>query len=191
MRKSLFLGAAAAAFLLAAGHASAATDVPLAPFKGIGLRGGGDIVLKHGDVQRVTLLKGSTQYTTFTVEHGSLKIDACNDNCPHNYDLQIEIVSPQIDAIAVHGGGDIKAEGDFGSVAQLSIAVHGGGDVDAKAISAAQVNAAVDGGGDVKVTATRSLNAAVNGGGDVTYWGNPQVHEAVNGGGSVDHASAP
>jgi hypothetical protein len=191
MRKSLFLGAAAAAFLLAAGAASAATDVPLAPFKAIGLNGGGDIVLKHGDVQRVTLIKGSTQYTTFTVKDGSLNIDACDGSCPNSYDLQIEIVSPQINAIAVHGGGDIKAEGAFGSVAQLSIAVHGGGDVDAKAIAAAQVNAAVHGGGDIRVTATRTLNAAVSGGGDVTYWGNPQVNEAVNGGGSVERASAP
>lgn len=189
MRKILFCSAAMAALLLAAGGASAATVVPLAPFKAIGLHGGGDVVLKHGDVQRVTLLKGSTQYTGFTVKEGSLEIDACNDSCPSNYDLQIEIVSPEIDAVAVHGGGDIKAEGSFPSVSHLAAAVHGGGDIDLRAIPAANVSAAVNGGGDISTTATVSLAAAVNGGGDITYWGNPTVSEAVHGGGDVQHAT--
>ncbi|HEY4940918.1 MAG TPA: DUF2807 domain-containing protein [Rhizomicrobium sp.] len=189
MRNILFCSAAMAALLLAAGGASAATVVPLAPFKGVGLHGGGDVVLKHGDVQRVTLLKGSTQYTSFTVKDGSLEIDACNDSCPHEYDLQIEIVSPEIDAVAVHGGGDITAQGSFPALTHLAAAVHGGGDLDLRAISATNVAAAVHGGGDIKTTATGSLAAAVNGGGDITYWGNPAVSQAVNGGGDIQHAT--
>ena len=188
MRRSLISSAAIAALLLSGG-ASAGTDVPLAPFKAIGLHGGGDVVLRHGDVQRVTLLKGSTQFTTFTVKDGSLDISACNDSCPHEYDLQIEIVSPEIDAVAVHGGGDIKAEGSFPSVNSLAVAVHGGGDLDLRAIPASHVAAAVHGGGDISTTATVSLVAAVSGGGDITYWGNPDVKQAVSGGGDVSHAT--
>src|SRR5215469_7473802 len=95
--KSLFF--ATAAIALCAAAASAAEVVPLPHFSGVGLRGGGHVVLKHGDVQRVTLLKGSTQFTRFRVESGGngLEIDACNSNCPQQYDLEIEIVSPELD----------------------------------------------------------------------------------------------
>ena len=171
MHRSLFLSAAAAASLLLAGAAPAATVVPLAPFKSIGLQGGGTIVLRHGDVQRVTLLKGSTDYTRFKLHGSSLDIEACNNDCPHNYDLQIEIVSPVIEAVAIQGGGEIKAEGAFPAASRLEAAVSGGGDIDVRAIAAA------------------SVDAAVNGGGDITYYGNPRVNQAVMGGGSVTHAA--
>ncbi len=190
MRKPLLLGAAVAALLTAA--ASAQTVVPLAPFKSVGLSGGGEVILKHGTVQSVTLLKGSTQFTRLTVkDDGNLQIDACNNNCPHNYDLQIEIVSPAIAAVAISGGGSIHAEGAFPASPRLEAAVEGGGVIDARAIPAAKVDAAVDGGGAIKVSASASLNAAVSGGGEIKYWGNPSVQQAVSGGGSVSHASAP
>ena len=189
MRRSLLLSAAAAASFLLAGAAPAATVVPLAPFKSVGLSGGGRIVLRHGDVQRVTLLKGSTDYTQFKVRGGSLDIEACNNDCPHNYQIEIEIVSPAIDGVAIQGGGEIKAEGSFPSSGHLDAAVSGGGDIDVRAIPAASVEAAVEGGGDISTTATHMLNAAVSGGGDITYYGNPQVSQAVSGGGSVTHAA--
>jgi hypothetical protein len=188
MRKTVFLGTLAAAALLAL-PVWAASDVPLAPFKSVGLQGGGDVVLKHGDVQRVTLLKGSTEFTTFKVDGNSLNIAACNNNCPNHYDLQIEIVSPAIEGVAIEGGGTIKAEGSFPAASELSAAVSGGGDIDVRGIPAARVNAAVNGGGAIRTTASQALNAAVSGGGDITYWGNPEVRQAVNGGGAVEHAS--
>jgi hypothetical protein len=188
MRKTMFFGTLATAALLAL-PAMAATDVPLAPFKSVGLQGGGDVVLKHGDVQRVTLLKGSTAFTTFKVQGNSLNIEACNNNCPSHYDLQIEIVSPAVDSVAIEGGGTIKAEGSFPATGELSAAVSGGGDIDVRGISAGRVNAAVNGGGGIRTTATQALNAAVSGGGDITYWGNPEVRQAVSGGGAVEHAS--
>ena len=46
-------------------------------------RGGGHVVLRYGARERVTLLKGSTQYTHVYVENGrDLRIDTCNDRCP-------------------------------------------------------------------------------------------------------------
>ncbi|HEX4304367.1 MAG TPA: DUF2807 domain-containing protein [Rhizomicrobium sp.] len=190
MRKTLFLGAAVAALLMTA--ASAATVVPLAPFKSVGLSGDGEVILKHGDVQSVTLIKGSTQFTRLTVKDGgNLEIDACDNNCPHNYDLQVEIVSPSISAVAISGGGSIHAEGAFPASPRLEAAVSGGGEIDARAMPAAKIEAAVDGGGAIKVSATASLNAAVSGGGEIKYWGNPTVSQAVSGGGEVSHASAP
>jgi hypothetical protein len=174
----------------AAAPAQTGTVVPVGPFQGIGLNGGGHVVLKHGAVQRVVLLKGSTQYTRITIEHGkSLQIDACNERCPNNYDLEIEITTPDVSALAVNGGGEIEARAGFPHQRELAVAVHGGGDIDLRAIAADSVSAAVHGGGDISVHADKTLNAAVNGGGDVTYWGHPEVNSAIRGGGDVSSGS--
>ncbi len=192
MRKSLFAGAAAAAILLMAGPALAATVVPLAPFKSVGLSGGGHIVLRQGAVQSVTLLKGSTQFTTFKVNPGGgLNIVACNESCPHDYDLDIEIVLPSVEGVAIEGGGTIKAEGGFPAVRAMGVAISGGGNIDVRAVPAANVDAAVNGGGMIETAPSGALNAAVNGGGVIVYWGNPAVHQVVSGGGAVKHAAAP
>ncbi len=176
----------AVATLLAA-PAFAAETVSVGHFSQIELRGGGHVVVKHGAAQSVTVLKGSTQYTRFHIREGNkLVIDACDSNCPHTYDLEIEIASPDLDGAAIDGGGEIVAQGSFPGQDRLALAVNGGGDIDMRPVKAAAVDAAVNGGGDIHLTATRALNAAVSGGGDITYRGNPQVNEAVQGGGDVE-----
>jgi Putative auto-transporter adhesin, head GIN domain len=180
---------AATAVSLLAAPSLAAEVVPLDHFNGVGLHGGGHVVLKHGAEQRVTILKGSTQFTRFRVEHGGgLQIDACNDRCPQQYYLEVEIVSPDLNAVAIEGGGAIVADGGFPSRGELSVAVSGGGTIDVRQMPAGSVNAAVNGGGKIKTAPKTALNAAVNGGGNITYWGNPAVSEAVSGGGSIDRA---
>jgi hypothetical protein len=180
---------AIAAAMLVPATAFAAEVVPLGHFDAVGLEGGGHVTVKYGPQQRVTLLKGSSQYTRLRVEHGhSLNIAACNERCPHQYDLEIEIETPVLEAAAISGGGDIVARGGFPNAESFSAAVNGGGDIDARAVSARTVHAAVSGGGGIHVTATATLNAAVSGGGEIVYSGNPQVNEAVNGGGSVERA---
>jgi hypothetical protein len=181
--------AACATALLVPACAFAAEVVPLGHFDSVGLEGGGHVNVKYGPQQRVTLLKGSTQYTRLRVENGhSLNIEACNESCPHQYDLEVEIVTPVLEAAAISGGGEIVAHGNFPNVESFSAAVNGGGDIDVHAVSAKTVHAAVSGGGGIHVTATAMLNAAVSGGGSIVYSGNPQVNEAVNGGGSVERA---
>lgn len=175
---------------LLASSAFAGTAVPTGHFDGVELRGGGHVTVKHGASQSVTLVKGSTQYTRFHIRDGHvLIIDACDGSCPHVYDLDVEIVTPDLTSAAVNGGGEIVASSGFPARGQFAAAVNGGGEIDMRAIGAATVSAAVHGGGDVHVTATQQLNAAVSGGGDITYRGNPQVNEAVNGGGSVERES--
>lgn len=187
MTRTLF---AAAALLALSTSAFAATDVPVGHFNGVSLRGGGHVALKHGDTQRVTILKGSTQFTDITVKHGEgLEIIACNAQCPNHYDLEIEIVTPDISAIAVRGGGEIESAGGFPRQDELAAAISGGGSIDLRNVNADQVSAAVNGGGDIAVHAERSLSAAVNGGGDITYWGTPQVSSATHGGGSISRGS--
>ena len=180
---------AVCAVVLSPASALAVEVVPVGHFDSVGLEGGGHVTVKYGAQQRVTLLKGSSQYTRLRVENGhSLNIEACSESCPHQYDLEIEIVTPVLEAAAISGGGDIEAHGNFPKVESFSAAVNGGGDIDARAVSAKTVHAAVSGGGGIHVTATAMLNAAVSGGGEIVYSGNPQVNEAVNGGGSVERA---
>lgn len=178
------------AFSLAAIPALASEPVSVGHFAQVQLRGGGHVTVRHGAAQSVTLLKGSTRYTKFSIRDGRvLVIDACDGSCPHSYDLDIEIVTPDLVGAAIDGGGEIVAQTGFPARDHFSVAVNGGGEIDVKALHAANVSAAVNGGGDIELTATEQLSAAVNGGGDITYHGNPQVSEAVRGGGSVERAA--
>ncbi len=176
--------AALVPFVLAA-PAGAQTVVPAAHFDSVGLEGGGHVTIKYGAVQSVTILKGSTQYTTITVEGSDLKIQACNRDCPNRYDLEIEIVTPSIDGVAISGGGHIESTGDFPHQGKVTAAVQGGGDVDLRSIDAADASAAVNGGGKIEIKAEKALTAAVNGGGHISYWGAASVTSIINGGGHV------
>jgi putative autotransporter adhesin-like protein len=183
-----FLSAALASGLVAA-TATAQTIVPTPPFNAIELEGGGHVTLMHGSVQQVRLLKGSTQFTRFIVQRRQphkLRIEACNNGCPRNYDLEVEITTPDISTLAVSGGGRIESGGDFPARHQLTLAVDGGGTIDVRAMRSEGATAAVDGGGRILVNAQRELTAAINGGGKIRYWGAPRLTEAVEGGGSVE-----
>ncbi len=156
-------------------------------FDSVELEGGGHAVIRYGDVQQVRLIRGSTAYTHFTVEDGrKLRIDACNSDCPRNYDLEVEITTPHIEALAVDGGGAIDSEGGFQPPHRLGLAIEGGGKIDARAMNAESATAAIDGGGVIRVRAERELRAAINGGGNIRYWGNPRVTQAIDGGGEVE-----
>ena len=174
------------AFALAASAPALATEiVPLQQFRSVELRGGGEITVVPGSVQRVTILQGSTSYTRFHVDGGRLRIDACYRQCPRNFNLQIRIESTNVPDVGISGGGAITAARGFAPQNQLSAAVNGGGTIDMRALDAVDVSAAVNGGGRIFVRPRTSLSAAVRGGGEVRYSGNPQVSMAVAGGGDV------
>lgn len=179
------------ASVLAAGPASAAETVALPRFEGIELKGGGSVVVRQGPVQRVTLVEGSTRHSRVRVEaggrsgHGRLVVDACIVQCPRDYRLRIEIVTPNVSAVAVNGGGRIDLAGGFTPRRHLSAAVNGGGRIDARALPGRDVAASVNGGGQLQVTATATLAASINGGGAVHYRGDPRVTSAIRGGGTV------
>jgi hypothetical protein len=163
--------------------------VPVPAFHSVELRGGGDVLVVPGPVQRVTLIQGSTQFTRFRMRNdGQLQIDACNERCPRNYPLQIRIESPQAPNVAIAGGGTIRTGAGFAPQHQLSAVIKGGGTIDVRSVDATDVSAAVNGGGDIFVRARASLSAAVSGGGDIRYSGNPRVSMAVRGGGDVRRA---
>ena len=173
--------------VLASAPAPAQSVVSVPHFDSVELEGGGHVVVRYGDAQQVRLIQGSTQFTRFTVEDGGkLRIDACNDVCPHHYDLQVVITTPRIDALAIGGGGAIDSEGSFPAPHRLAVAIEGGGRIDTRAMNAERATAAINGGGVIRVRAETELTAAINGGGNIRYWGNPRVTQAIDGGGAVE-----
>lgn len=178
-----------AAAFLAAAPALATELVPVAQFHSVELRGGGTVDVVPGPAQRVTIVEGSSRITHIYVERdGQLRIDACNERCPSNYRLRVEVQSPRAPSLAVQGGGQVIAGPGFAPQQQLSAAVDGGGRIDARAIEATHVSAAVNGGGKILVRPRAALSAAVNGGGHIRYLGNPTTAVAIRGGGDVSRA---
>jgi hypothetical protein len=175
------------AVALAVSAPAVATElVPVPPFRSFELRGGGNVAVVPGPVQRVTIVEGSSRFTRFRVERdGQLKIDVCNERCPHFYRLRVEVESPRVPDLAISGGGAIAVEGGFRPQSELSVAIDGGGKIDGRALDATAVSAAVNGGGEISVHPRATLSAAVHGGGAIHYSGAPQVTTAIDGGGHV------
>jgi hypothetical protein len=176
------------AFVLAASTPALAQieAIPMPNFDAVELRGGGDLEIIPGPVQRVMLVSGSTQFTSFRIREGKeLEIDACNGRCPHNYPLHIRIESPRVPVLAVEAGGTIVVRPGFAPQDETVATVSAGGTIDARALETRKAVAAVHAGGEIYVRPRASLTAAVSGGGDVHYSGHPSVTMAVNGGGDV------
>jgi hypothetical protein len=180
--------AAAAAALLLSGAALAGTDMNFPVFTGINAHGGAKVILHHGTAQRVTVVKGDLSKADLHMSGNALDISPCKTwlSCWHTPTLEVEIVSPKIDAMEAHGGGSIKAVGDFPKVPSLNAEAHGGGAIDARAIPADTVNASAHGGGAIKVKALQNINAEAHGGGAISYAGNPpHVTSQAHGGGAI------
>ena len=180
----------AIAALAMAAPAAAQGPVAVGRFDSIELQGGGHVTVRHGATQRVTILRGNRELTRFAVERGTLEIDACIRSC-RNYDLRVEIVTPDVDALAIRGGGEIRVEGAFPRQAELAVAVTGGGNIDARQIASRNVAASISGGGLIRAHPSDNLAASINGGGTVRYVGDPERTIAINGGGNVHRDSRP
>lgn len=182
--KHVILTAAAAAALLAV-PAPAQTPVRVGGFDSVELRGGGDILIRHGAEHRVTLLRGDPSLASFEVERdGTLVIQPCRTSC-RNQNLRVEVVTPEVEAVAINGGGSIRIEGGFPREDSLAVAINGGGTIDARAVRARSVAAAINGGGLIRTSAERSLAASIRGGGAVRYLGDPEKTVSIRGGGTV------
>jgi hypothetical protein len=189
MRLALLL--AAAALIAAPAVANAQTTVPVDKFDSVELHGGGLITIRQGPVQRVTIIHGDPAIARIEVterDHGGkLIISPCRGSCWnwHN-ELEVQVETPDLGAVAIHGGGKILAEGPFRPRAAVSAAIHGGGVIDVKAMPSQSTSAEIHGGGKILVAAQTSLSAEIFGGGSIRYLGQPAVSTSIHGGGSVD-----
>ena len=185
---SIKLAPAAALLLgIAATPVGAATDLSLPSVDAVSLKGGGRVVLRHGPQQRVRIVRGDATVSSFEVkQRRSLEIRACEARCPQGYKLEVEITAPDIDAIAVSGGGSIEMAAGFPAKGNIALAVQGGGAIDTRPVEVREVAAAVQGGGAIRTWATNSLAASIRGGGAIAYRGDPTIATSVQGGGTVN-----
>lgn len=180
--------AATAAVLMLTGAAIAGTDMNFPAFTGINAHGGAKVVLHHGNVQHVTIVRGDVSKADLHLAGNTLDISPCKSwlTCWNTKTLEVEIVSPKIDDMEAHGGGSIKAVGDFPKQPSLNVEAHGGGAIDTRAIPADAVNARAHGGGAIRVKALQSIDAEAHGGGAIAYTGNPpHVRSQTHGGGAI------
>lgn len=180
------------AFVVAPAEPVAAqTVVSVAPFSSVELHDGIRATLRHGPAQSVTLLKGSVEYTRFTVENGRrLVIKKCESPCPRGYRVEIELVTPDIDEIVVEHGGTIQSQGSFPAQPEIRVAVRNGGTIDIRSMVLDRVTASVEQGGGIFTMPQSFLSATIESGGIITYWGDARVEKSVRDGGVVKKGTA-
>jgi putative autotransporter adhesin-like protein len=165
--------------------------VPLTPFSSVELHNGAHAILRNGPTQRVTFLKGSLDYTRVTVaDGGRLVIDSCSMDCPRDYDLELEIITPDVARISLEDGGTIQSSGSFPRQAEIRVAVNDGGTIDIRSMSVDSVTASVHSGGRIFTRPQTALSASVVDGGIITYWGDARVSKSIKGGGVVTRGTA-
>ena len=190
MHKTSRLLATGIVLLAASASRPMQTPLQLAPFSSIQVNSG-HVVLRSAPSQRVTLLRGSLEYTRVAVTDGGvLAIDKCKVHCPRGYELEIEILMPNVRRISLANGGRIQSLGSFAGQADLRVAVAHGGTIDVRSMPADRVNASVEQGGRILTVPRGSLSARVNQGGVITYWGNARVDSSIQHGGVVNKGSA-
>jgi hypothetical protein len=189
-RRLIIVNFAVLLFLVAV-PVGAQTAIRVAPFRSVELHSGGEVILRHGSNQRVTLLKGDADCARVTTDGvGRLVIDKYSAQCHRKYDLQVEVVAPQFADVAVNDGGHISSVGYFPRQPAIRTAVRNGGSVDVRRIPADKVVASVAQGGRILVTPQTVLTASVANGGLITYWGEPRVEKSVQNGGAINKGTA-
>jgi hypothetical protein len=163
------------------------TAVQVDRFSSIELPKGGHVILRPSATQRVTLVRGSLDYTRVSVtERGALVIDKCFRKCPRGYRLEVEILSPNVRRLSLANGGRIESRGSFARQSDLAVAVAHGGTIDVRSIVARSVTATVEQGGRILTVPQASLVASVSHGGVITFWGDAQVTSSIEHGGVVN-----
>jgi len=171
--------------------AAGSRRLQVAPFNSIEVRNSGHLVVRPAQTQRVTLLKGSLEYTRVAVtDEGVLVVDRCRVKCPRGYELEIEVLAPSLRRLSLANGGWIQTAGNFAPQTDLAVVVRHGGRIDVRSMAVDRVTATVEQGGRILTVPRGSLFARVAQGGVITYWGNAQVRSSIQHGGVVHEGSA-
>src|SRR3954464_6621799 len=85
---------------LAPSAALAGQVIKVPPFKSIELHGGGNATLRHGDRQRVVLIKGDSAIAEIkVVGNGKLLLSPCDSDknwCWGRHELEVEVTTPVV-----------------------------------------------------------------------------------------------
>jgi hypothetical protein len=165
-------------------------SVEVAPFRSVETRNGAHAILRYGPTQRVTFLKGSPDDAQVTIASGDeLVIEKGKSKSGRGYELEIEIVTPDLARLTVAHGGWIQSRGSFPRQAEIGVTIDNGGTIDIRSMSVGSVTASVLSGGRILVKPLAAMTASVVDGGNVTYWGDARVTQSIQHGGVVERGS--
>lgn len=170
--------------------AAQSEPMSLAAFRSVETRNGAHAILRYGPTQRVTFLQGSPDQAQVTVVGDELVIEKhCKSKCTRGYELEIEIVTPELARLTVAHGGWIQSRGGFPRQAEIGVTVDNGGTIDIRSMSIGSVTASVRSGGKILVKPLAAMTASVVDGGNVTYWGDARVTQSIQHGGVVERGN--
>ena len=115
------------------------------------------------------------------VENGTLVVEVDGVVNIFGSGRLIEIVVPDLAAIQISGGADLRGSGVADS---YSLSASGGSDSDLEDLEARSVIVSVSGGSDARVFASESVEGNASGGSDVTVYGDPSSVLIETSGGS-------
>lgn len=188
MRTVRLLAVAALSTIGVASFTAADTVIPVGTFQAVEVRNGGHVLVRHGQVQRVAILTGDARCTRVHVAGDeTLAIEKLH-GCGRNR-VQIEVITPRLEAVSVSNGGSLKVDDGFPAVTSIDASVEQGGTLDIRSIRADDVHATVRQGGRILTHPQRTLMAAVESGGNITYWGDPRVRKSIRAGGVVQRGT--
>jgi hypothetical protein len=142
----------------------------LAHFTGINLNLPGDLVLKLGNTESITIETDDNVLPAIesVIEDGVLRIRPVKRNTNlHTKHLKIIVTAKSIDRLALSGSGSIESDALKGG--KLNVDIGGSGSIDVKGIDAEALAVSLGGSGDLKSGAGKvnSLSVAIGGSGDV------------------------
>ena len=161
-------------------------SVEVAPFRSVELRSGGKVILRNGPSQRVTFLKGSPDDVQVSIASGDeLVIEKHKSKSQGRYELEIEVITPELERITVAHGGMIQSRGSFPTQAAIGVTVDNGGTIDIRSMSVGSITASVLSGGRIFAKPLTAMSASVVQGGNITYWGDARITPSIEHGGVI------
>lgn len=174
------------------------------PFRAIHVAAGIDINYRNGPAQSIEIIGDRNLIPIIeTSVSGGLLTIAGRKSYQQHLPLTIEITSPRLDSLALHGAGDIRlnairqesltlalnGSGNVtvdGRVDRFNVTVNGAGDIDARGLDSKLTDIRLSGSGDISVTARETLKAYLIGSGDITYYGRPaHIEKRIVGSGDL------
>lgn len=174
------------------------------PFRSIHVAAGIDLNYRNGPAQSIEIIGDRNLIPIIeTSVSGGLLTIAGRKSYQRHLPLTVEITSPRLDSLALHGAGDIRlnaiqqesltlalnGSGNVtadGQVDRFNVNVNGAGDIDAQNLISQKADIKLSGSGDITVTARETLKAYLIGSGDITYYGHPaHIEKRIIGSGDL------
>ncbi len=129
----------------------------------------GEVILKQGPVQEVTIegQRNILDVLETKVRNGKLEINFDHMQVRRYRDIKVYITVPEVTYLKVSGSGRITGEEDF-SVSDLQIRVSGSGDINFSAVGATNIDSEISGSGDLYLTGDcLKHNSTISGSGKI------------------------